>query len=105
IAEPMTVGTMAWMLLRRYMPREGIAKTLATDIGRAYKEALMTNAQTQGNRTRGAQEKHAQAQAAKKGIEAMCGGAAPGSEAANRELAEVCFRAATGTILSVLQDE
>jgi hypothetical protein len=29
IAEPMTVGTLAWSLMQRYMPREGIASQLS----------------------------------------------------------------------------
>ena len=36
IARPMTVATLAWGLLRLYMPRDAVAKAIATDIGRAY---------------------------------------------------------------------
>ena len=38
IARPMTVATLAWGLLRLYMPRDAVAKAIATDIGRAYAE-------------------------------------------------------------------
>jgi hypothetical protein len=36
IARPMTVATLAWGLLRLYMPRDAVAKAIATDIIRAY---------------------------------------------------------------------
>jgi hypothetical protein len=36
IARPMTVATLAWGLLRLYMPRDAVAKAIATDIMRAY---------------------------------------------------------------------
>jgi hypothetical protein len=38
IARPMTVATLAWGLLRLYMPRDAVAKAIATDIARAYAE-------------------------------------------------------------------
>jgi len=38
IARPMTVATLAWGLLRLYMPRDAVAKAIATDIARAYGE-------------------------------------------------------------------
>ena len=36
IARPMTVATIAWALLRLYMPRDAVARAIAADIGRAY---------------------------------------------------------------------
>ena len=36
IARPMTVATIAWALLRLYMPRDAVARAIAGDIGRAY---------------------------------------------------------------------
>lgn len=36
IARPMTVATLAWGLLRLYMPRDAVAKAIAADIARAY---------------------------------------------------------------------
>ena len=36
IARPMTVATIAWALLRLYMPRDAVARAVAADIGRAY---------------------------------------------------------------------
>src|SRR6185437_4481840 len=36
IARPMTVATIAWALLRLYMPRDAVACAIASDIGRAY---------------------------------------------------------------------
>jgi hypothetical protein len=36
IARPMTVATLAWGLLRLYMPRDAVAKVIAADIMRAY---------------------------------------------------------------------
>jgi hypothetical protein len=38
IARPMTVATLAWGLLRLYMPRDAVAKAIAGDIARAYAE-------------------------------------------------------------------
>jgi hypothetical protein len=38
IARPMTVATLAWGLLRLYMPRDAVAKAIASDIARAYAE-------------------------------------------------------------------
>ncbi len=38
IARPMTVATLAWGLLRLYMPRDAVAKAIAADIMRAYGE-------------------------------------------------------------------
>ena len=32
----MTVATIAWALLRLYMPRDAVARAIAADIGRAY---------------------------------------------------------------------
>ena len=56
IARPMTVATMAWSLLRRYMPREGIANVISADVLRAYRT---------GNAN------------VKKAAVALCGGSAP----------------------------
>ena len=38
IARPMTVATLAWGLLRLYMPRDAVTKAIAADIARAYAE-------------------------------------------------------------------
>ena len=59
IARPMTVATMAWGLLRRYMPREGVANVISADVMRAY---------TSGNAN------------VKKAVVALCGGAAPDTQ-------------------------
>jgi hypothetical protein len=36
IARPMTIATMSWALLRRYLPKDAIAKALADELTRAY---------------------------------------------------------------------
>lgn len=41
IAQPMTVATMVWGLLRNYLPRDGIAQAIVEDLGRVYKEAVL----------------------------------------------------------------
>jgi len=56
IARPMTVATMAWSLLRRYAPREGVAGVISDDVLRAYRT---------GNA------------GVKQAVVALCGGAAP----------------------------
>jgi hypothetical protein len=81
IARPMTVATMAWSLLRRYMPREGVANVISADIMRAY---------TGGT------------PAVKKAVVALCGGAAPDTEEGQLALANIAMRAATGTLIGLL---
>ncbi len=84
IARPMTVATLAWSLLRRYAPREGIARVVSEDIMRAY-------------RTGNAQVKQA--------VVALCGGAKPDTPEGQVALAHVSVRLATGTLLGVLGSE
>ena len=81
IARPMTVATMAWSLLRRYVPREGTARVIAADILRAH-------------RTGNAQVKQA--------VVALCGGADPESEQGQVALTHVSVRAATGLLIGLL---
>jgi hypothetical protein len=81
IARPMTVATMAWALLRRYMPREGIANVISADVMRAYRG---------GNA------------GVKKAVVAMCGGVAPDTAEGQLVLANISIRAATGTLIGVL---
>ena len=84
IARPMTVATMAWSLMRRYMPREGVANTISGDIMRAY---------STGNPN------------VKKAVVALCGGQAPDTPEGQAALANVSIRAATGTLIGLLASE
>jgi hypothetical protein len=84
IARPMTVATMAWSLLRRYMPREGVANTISADITRAYRT---------GNPN------------VKKAVVALCGGLAPDTPEGQAALANTSIRVATGTVIGLLASE
>ena len=84
IARPMTVATMAWSLLRRYMPREGIANVISADVLRAYRT---------GNAN------------VKKAAVALCGGSAPDTPEGQVALANLSIRAATGTLIGLLASE
>ena len=83
IARPMTVATMAWSLLRRYMPREGIANVISADVMRAYRT---------GNPN------------VKKAVVALCG-SAPDTPEGQAALASISIRAATGTLIGLLASE
>jgi hypothetical protein len=83
IARPMTVATIAWALLRLYMPRDAVARAVAADIGRAY---------AQGD------------DAVKTSVKQLIGGdpTTPGGQAL---LAGVAAKAATGLLLGLLSSE
>jgi hypothetical protein len=84
IARPMTVATIAWALLRLYMPRDAVAKAIAGDILRAYAE---------GN------------DAVKDSVRMLIGGADPTSPTGQVLLAGVSAKAATGLLLGLLSSE
>ena len=84
IARPMTVATLAWALLRLYMPRDAMAKAIAADIGRAY---------AQGN------------DQVKDSVRLLIGGADPSSPNGQVLLASVSAKAATGLLLGLLSSE
>jgi hypothetical protein len=83
IARPMTVATIAWALLRLYMPRDAVARAVAADIGRAY---------TQGD------------EAIKTSVRQLIGGD-PTTPAGQALLAVVGAKAATGLLLGLLSSE
>ena len=83
IARPMTVATIAWALLRLYMPRDAVARAVAADIGRAY---------AQGD------------DAIKTSVKQLIGGD-PSTPAGQALLAVVGAKAATGLLLGLLSSE
>ena len=83
IARPMTVATIAWALLRLYMPRDAVARAVAADIGRAY---------AQGD------------DAVKDSVKLLIGGD-PTTPAGQALLAVVGAKAATGLLLGLLSSE
>ncbi len=84
IARPMTVATLAWALLRLYMPRELVAQAVAEDIVRAYATGdARVKATVQG----------------------LIGGAEPGSPAGRTLIAGLAAKAATGLLLGLLSSE
>jgi hypothetical protein len=84
IARPMTVATLAWALLRLYMPRDAVARAIAADIGRAY---------AQGD------------EQVKAAVKLLIGGADPTTPAGQALLAGVSAKAATGLLLGLLSSE
>jgi hypothetical protein len=84
IARPMTVATLAWSLLRRYMPRDTVAKAIAADIMRAY---------TQGDDN------------VKNGVKLLIGGVEPASTAGQTLVAGLSAKAATGLLLGLLSSD
>ncbi len=84
IAGPMTVATIAWSLLRNYMPREGMAKEIAADIMRAYQ---------QGDAS------------VKSSVKLLIGGADPMTPTGQALVAAVAAKAATGLLLGLLLSE
>jgi hypothetical protein len=84
IARPMTVATLAWGLLRLYMPRDAVARAIAADIGRAY---------AQGD------------DAVKQSVRMLIGGADPATPAGQALLAGVSAKAATGLLLGLLSSD
>ena len=81
IARPMSVVTMAWGLLRRYIPREYIARTIAGDILRAYE---------------------AGDEDVKAATRLLCAGNEPTSPIGSAALASIAVRGATGMLLGIL---
>lgn len=81
IAEPMSVATMAWALIRTYMPREGMARAMAADIGKAF---------ATGD------------DAVKGGISALLGGKNPTTPEGQQALGGLCMKAASGLLLQIL---
>lgn len=84
IARPMTVATIAWALLRLYMPRDAVARAIAADIGRAY---------AQGD------------DRVKTSVKQLLGGADPTTPTGQALLAGVSAKAATGLLLGLLSSE
>ena len=84
IARPMTIATLAWGLLRLYMPRDAVARAIAADIARAY---------AQGDAT------------VKASIAALVGAADPRTREGQVALAGVAAKAATGLLLGLLASE
>lgn len=84
IARPMTVATLAWALLRLYMPRELVAQAIAEDIVRAY-------AAGDGM--------------VKATVQSLIGGADPLSPAGRTLIAGLGAKAATGLLLGLLSSE
>jgi hypothetical protein len=80
----MTVATLAWGLLRLYMPRDAVARAIAADIGRAY---------AQGD------------DAVKQSVRMLIGGADPATPAGQALLAGVSAKAATGLLLGLLSSD
>lgn len=81
IAKPMTIATLAWGLLRLYMPRELVAKVIAVDIARAYGEG---------------------GEAVKASVKLLLRGADPQTPEGQVALAGVAAKAATGLLLGLL---
>jgi hypothetical protein len=84
IARPMTVATIAWALLRLYMPRDAVAEAIADDIGRAY---------AQGD------------DKVKASVNLLIGGADPATPVGQALLAGVAAKAATGLLLGLLSSD
>ena len=81
IATPMTVATLAWSLLRRYMPREGVAEAVSQSLRGAYERGDAT---------------------VKGAVTALLGGAAPDSAAGEQALEAFSFKASMAFIMSIL---
>ncbi len=84
IARPMTIATIAWGLLRLYMPREAVAGAIAADIARAYAAG--------GTAVKGA-------------VRALIGGADPQTREGQVALAALAAKAATGLLLGLLSSD
>jgi hypothetical protein len=84
IAEPMTVGTLAWSLMHRYMPRDGIAAQLSSDMTNAYKTGTAEQ---------------------KKSIEMLLGGNDPNTPTGRAALDAFTFKAATATMGQMLSND
>ncbi len=83
IASPLTTGTLAWAVLRSYMPREGVARVIASDIARAY--------QNGGG-------------AVKSAVNHITGGADPTGAAGGTALGAFALQLASGFMLAALTD-
>jgi hypothetical protein len=81
IARPMTVATLAWGVFKNYMPIEGLARTIAQDVTRAYAAGDAT---------------------VKGGITQMCNGQAPTSSAGRATLQGIAIKAAVGFTIGAL---
>jgi len=84
IAKPMTVATLAWGLFRLYMPRDTMARAIASDILRAY---------AQGD------------DAVKQSVQLLIGGVSPTDPEGQALVAGVAAKAATGLLLGLLSSE
>jgi hypothetical protein len=84
IARPMTVATLAWALLRLYMPRDAVARAIGADIARAYAEG---------------------GDAVKQSVALLIGGADLGTPNGQARLAGISAKAATGLLLGLLSSE
>jgi hypothetical protein len=84
IARPMTVATLAWGLLRLYMPRDAVAKAIAADITRAYEDGDA---------------------AVRSAVERLLAGADPRTREGQVALAGVAAKAATGLLLGLLSSK
>jgi hypothetical protein len=83
IAQPMTVGTLAWSLIHRYMPRDGVASQVSSDLLNAYKA--------------GGPE-------VKQGIAALLGGKDPTTPEGQAALGAFSFKTANATLAGLLQN-
>lgn len=81
IAEPMSVATMAWALIRTYMPREGLAQTIANDVTTAFKNG---------------------GDDVKQGVAALLGGHAPSTPEGKAALGGLAMKSASGLLLQIL---
>ena len=84
IARPMTIATLVWSLLRRYLPRDRLAAAIAGDISRAHASGE---------------------EAVRRAVRLLCNGEDPTSPAGQHVLAAVSVKAATGLLLSILTSE
>ncbi|MBK8012906.1 MAG: hypothetical protein IPK13_16315 [Deltaproteobacteria bacterium] len=88
IARPMTVATMAWALLRNYVPRERVAGAILDELRDVHKKAVLT-----GDRE------------AVDALKILAGSEDPSSEAGQRVLEQFASQAATGFLVSILSNE
>jgi hypothetical protein len=84
IATPMTVATLAWSLLRRYMPREGISTAIGAELLNAYKTGDAS---------------------VKTGVRTLLGGADPETPEGQKALSEITFKASTGVLSNILDNK
>lgn len=84
VARPMTVATMAWALLKRYLPREGLASLILAELIRANEEG------------------DARVKAA---VTLLAGGASPDGNEGSAALDGLANKIATGFLLGLLSSD